>query len=105
MVLKDYQEQVDKWIKQHTSGYWPPLVKLACLIEETGELAKEINHIYGNKKKRPEEAKKRLEEELVDVLFTLICIANDEELDLDKAWKKMLEEKLYGRDKDRYEVL
>jgi len=103
MSLKENQEQVDKWAKQFNPAYWPPLVKVACLAEETGEVAREINHLYGNKKKKADETTGELGQELTDVLFTICCIANDEGVNLQQEWDKMMEKKMYGRDKDRYE--
>ena len=87
-----------------TIYFWilAPLEKLTCLAEEVGEVARELNHMYGTKKKRPEEAKKQLGDELVDVLFTIVCIANDEGINLNQAWDERMQEKLYGRDKNRF---
>ena len=70
-----------------------PLEKMARLTEEIGELAREINHLYGTKKKKASEDKVELADELIDVLFTLICIANDEDINLEKTWQKMVNEK------------
>jgi len=102
MSLKDAQKQVDDWIKTNTKGYWKPHEILARLLEETGELAREVNHIWGPKKKKSDEETKELAEELGDIIFTVICMANSLNLDLDEAFAKVID-KCYGRDKDRYE--
>ncbi|PIT90205.1 MAG: nucleotide pyrophosphohydrolase [Candidatus Komeilibacteria bacterium CG10_big_fil_rev_8_21_14_0_10_41_13] len=103
MPLKDLQKQVDDWTGQYRPQYWPPHENLARLAEEVGELAREINHLYGQKKKKASEPEGDLGQEIVDVLFTLICLANSHDLDLDKEWQKLVAEKLNLRDKDRYD--
>ena len=102
MSLKDIQKQVDKWTNQYKIPYWQPHEILARLIEETGELAREINHLYGPKKKKSDEKTGELGEEIADVIFTLCCLANSKGINLDKAFKKVMK-KCYGRDKDRFE--
>ena len=83
-------------------GYFQPLEILARLTEETGELARELNHRFGPKKKKPVEDKKEMEDEVADIIFTLICLANSLDLDIDKGFKAVMD-KCYGRDKDRWE--
>ena len=100
--MKDYQKQVDEWVNQYKIGYFKPLEILARLTEETGELAREINHRFGPKKKKDTEDKKELEEEAADIIFTLCCLANSLDLDLDKGFQSVMD-KCYGRDKDRWE--
>ncbi|HEY4486355.1 MAG TPA: nucleotide pyrophosphohydrolase [Candidatus Paceibacterota bacterium] len=100
--MKNYQKQVDDWVSQYKMGYWKPLEILARLTEETGELAREINHRFGPKKKKATEDKKELEEEIADVIFTLACLANSLNLDIDRGFKSVMD-KCYGRDKDRFE--
>lgn len=102
MALKDIQKEVDAWAVQFKIPYWKPHEILARLMEETGELAREINHLYGPKKKKVTEEKKELEGEIGDIFFTLCCLANSMQIDLDSAFKKTMG-KCYGRDKDRYE--
>jgi len=102
MSLKDVQKQVDKWVGQYKDSYWQPHEILARLIEETGEVAREINHLYGPKKKKSDEKTGELGEEIADVIFTLCCLANSKGINLDKAFKKVMK-KCYGRDKDRFE--
>lgn len=100
--MNSVQKQVDEWVQQHKAGYWAPHESLAWLMEEVGELAREINHRYGPKKKKPTEDRADIEDEIGDILFTLACIANPLGLDLDRAFDKAMG-KAYGRDKDRYE--
>lgn len=101
MDLKEAQAQVDAWISQFEEGYWPPLHNLARLMEEVGELARELNHRYGSKPKKPEEPDQDLAMELADVLFVLMVIANEQKLDLDEALRRVLE-KYRLRDGDRW---
>lgn len=102
MSLKDIQKEVDGWVNQYKIGYWKPLEILARLTEETGELAREINHIYGPKKKKEGENTKEMADEIADIIFTLSCLANSLNIDLDEAFKRIIN-KCYGRDKDRWE--
>lgn len=102
MSLKEIQTEVDNWVKQYKIGYWKPHEILARLTEETGELAREINHIYGPKKKKSSEETKELTDEIADIFFTLSCLANSLDIDLDEAFKRVMD-KCYGRDKDRFE--
>jgi len=102
MPLKDIQKQVDDWAQQFKIPYWNPHEILARLTEETGELAREINHIYGPKKKKSTEELKDMEDEIADIIFTLCCLANSKNINLDEAFKRAMD-KCYGRDKDRYE--
>lgn len=102
MSLKKNQKEVDKWISQYKLGYFKPLEILARLTEEVGEVARELNHTFGPKKKKSSEASAHLDEELADVIYTVICLANSQKIDLDKAWKKVMK-KLYTRDANRWE--
>lgn len=102
MIMKDYQKQVDDWIQQYKIGYWKPLEIMVRLTEETGELAREINHRFGPKKKKSSEDKKELEDEIADIIFTLSCLANSLDLDIDRGFSSVMD-KCYGRDKDRWE--
>lgn len=102
MSLKIYQEEVDKWVRKHVkTGYFPPLAIIARLTEEIGELAREINHRFGPKKKKSTENNKEVGDEIADILFTLICLANSQDIDMDKSFDKMMK-KIRTRDKDRY---
>ncbi|HEX9885415.1 MAG TPA: nucleotide pyrophosphohydrolase [Longimicrobiales bacterium] len=102
MDLKEAQSRVDAWIGQFEEGYWPPLVNLARLTEEVGELARVMNHRFGPKTKKPEESEQELAIELADVLFVLLVIANEQGIDLDDALERVLE-KYRRRDGDRWE--
>jgi len=99
--MKKYQEELDKWFKQNDWKYWSPLSILARLYEECGEFAKEVNHLFGDKPKRKDEKEGDMEEEIGDIIYTLICFANSNKIDLDKAIKKSFD-KVIIRDKDRY---
>lgn len=101
MRLEDAQNEVDDWIGQFEEGYWPPLVNLARLVEEVGELARLMNHRFGPKEKKSEERPQELAEELGDVLFVLIAIANEQRIDLGEALRGVLE-KYRARDADRW---
>lgn len=103
MSLEDVQKDVDNWTRQFSPQYWPALEMMARLTEETGEVARELNHMYGTKKKKPMEDTRGLGQELSDVLFTLCCIANSHKINLQDEWKRMMEEKHYGRDNQRYD--
>ena len=100
LSLEAIQKVVDDWINQFEEGYWPPLSMLAALTEETGELAREINDKEGYKKKRiPDE--NTLDLELADLLFSIVCIANYYKINLDEAFKVVLE-KYTKRDTSRW---
>ena len=95
------QRQVDDWVKQFERPYWPPLSILARVTEEVGELATELNDRYGGRIKKPTDDTKNIEDEICDVVFTLVCLANSQKIDLDEAWHRTIE-KCYGRDNQRY---
>jgi NTP pyrophosphatase (non-canonical NTP hydrolase) len=101
MSLIEAQRQVDAWISQFEEGYFHPLTNLARLAEEVGELAREINHRFGQKTKKPEEAEGDLGMEMADILFVLICMANREGIDLEEAFQKMMQ-KVTARDENRW---
>ncbi len=101
MDLREAQDRVDAWISQFEEGYWPPLVNLARLVEEVGELGRELNHRYGSKTKRHDEPDQDLALELADVLFVLIAIANEQGIDLSEALERVLD-KYRARDSDRW---
>lgn len=77
---------------------------LARLVEETGELARLLNHLYGSKPKKPDEAEQALGEELADILFAVICLANDQEIDLSDAFEQMMA-KYDRRDRERFKAV
>ena len=100
--LNDVQRRVDDWISQFEEGYWPPLANLARLMEEVGELARLVNHRFGSKPKKPSEANQELAEELADVLFVILCMANEQDIDLGEAFDQVLE-KYRSRDRNRWD--
>jgi NTP pyrophosphatase (non-canonical NTP hydrolase) len=100
-TMKDLQMEVDKYISQFKEGYFSPLALLARMTEELGELAREVNHYYGEKPKKKTEKEKTVEEELGDMLFVLICFANSLNIDLTEAHNRVME-KFSTRDKDRW---
>lgn len=102
MSLKDIQKEVHEWTGQFEPQYWPPLHMLARLTEETGELAREINHKHGSKKKKESEPENSIANEIFDLMFTLCCIANSGGIDLEELWGKNMIEKGY-RDRNRFE--
>lgn len=99
--MKVMQREVDEYIGQFKEGYFSPLAMLARLSEETGELAREINHYYGEKPKKETESEKSLEQEMGDIMFVLICFANSLHIDLEEAFDLVME-KFQTRDKDRW---
>ena len=101
MSLSDSQRRVDAWISRFEEGYFHPLTNMARLTEEVGELAREINHRYGEKTKKADEPAGDMPMELADILFVLICIANREGIDLQAAFDRMME-KVETRDRDRW---
>ncbi|MES2225887.1 MAG: nucleotide pyrophosphohydrolase [Patescibacteria group bacterium] len=100
-MFKDAQKKLDDWAQTLEEPYWPPLSELAALTEEVGEVARLLNHMYGSKPKKVEEAQQELGGELMDVIFATMCIANSHGIDLDPEFEKMMD-KCYGRDKDRF---
>jgi NTP pyrophosphatase (non-canonical NTP hydrolase) len=101
MPLAEYQRRVDAWISQFEEGYFHPLTNLARLSEEVGELAREVNHRFGQKTKKKEEPEGDLAMEMADILFVLICMANREGIDLDQAFGRMMD-KVEQRDTTRW---
>ncbi len=101
MSLSLLQSRVDAWISQFEEGYFHPLTNIARLSEEVGELAREVNHRFGQKTKKPEEAEGDMGMEMADILFVLICMANREGIDLQEAFDRMMA-KVEGRDAERW---
>lgn len=101
MPLTQAQQRVDAWISRYEEGYFHPLTNLARLTEEVGELAREINHRYGQKTKKADEPDADLGMEMADILFVLICLANREGIDLQEAFDRMMH-KVEHRDADRW---
>ncbi len=101
MTIEEAQKRVDAWISQFEEGYWPPLTNLARLTEEVGELAREMNHRFGHKKKKKNEPDQDIAIELADVLFVLLVIANEQGIDLGESLERVFE-KYRERDSDRW---
>lgn len=102
MSLQDYQSQIDETLQPYAKPYWDPLSNLARLIEEVGEVARILNHQFGDKPKKPGEEHEMLEDELADVLYSVLCIANSQGISLDEPFKKAIN-KIKTRDSDRFE--
>lgn len=100
-TMSQLQNEVDEYIGQFKEGYFSPLSMMARLTEEMGELAREINHRYGEKPKKDSEVEKAIEEELGDVLFVLISLANSLDINLEDAHDLVMN-KFNTRDKDRW---
>ena len=100
-TMEKLQQEVDLYINGFKEGYFPPMELVARLTEELGELSREVQHVYGMKKKKSSEAIKSLEEETGDLLFVLICFANSQGISLEKALSTVLD-KFKDRDAERW---
>ncbi len=101
LSIAEAQRAVDAYVGQFQEGYWPPLSNLARLIEEVGELARELNHRYGHKPKKKDEPEQDIALELADILFVLVVLANQQKIDLEDAFERVLE-KYQVRDAERW---
>ena len=101
MTVAELQKTVDNWIKEHGVRYFNELTNTAILMEEVGELARIMSRKYGEQSFKSGEDESSLADEMADVLFVLICMANQTEVDLTDALKKNIEKKT-NRDKDRH---
>jgi len=100
--LNQICEEVDAWINQFEEGYWPPLSMLASVMEEVGEISREINSLEKFKKKKNDQDEiQRISEELGDLLYSVICISNYYKIDLEDSINKVME-KYTNRDTDRW---
>ena len=104
MEIKEAQEIVDQWIKTVGVRYFSELTNMALLTEEVGEVARIIARRYGDQVAKQGDLDKQLADELADVLWVLICIANQTGIDLEYALRRNIDKKL-TRDKDRFESL
>jgi NTP pyrophosphatase (non-canonical NTP hydrolase) len=100
MTIKEAQQQVDQWIKTYGVRYFSELTNMACLTEEVGELARVIARKYGDQSFKEGE-KPNLGEEMADVLWVLICLANQTGVDLTEEFQKSMDKKT-NRDKTRH---
>ena len=101
MDIKNAQTKVDKWINSHGVRYFNELTNMAILTEEVGEVAKIVARKYGEQSLKKEDNIENLADELSDVLFVLICLANQTGIDLEKSFEQNLVKKT-ERDKDRH---
>jgi NTP pyrophosphatase (non-canonical NTP hydrolase) len=101
MTINEAQKKVDEWISQYGVRYFNELTNTAMLMEEVGEVARIMARRYGEQSEKESDKNKKLDEELADVFFVLICIANQTGIDLEKALQENLVKKT-GRDKDRH---
>ena len=101
LPLSEMQEQVDQWIKKHGVRYFNELTNTAILMEEVGELARVMSRRFGEQSEKESDKNKDLGDELADVLFILICLANQTGIDLEEAVRKNLDKKTQ-RDHSRH---
>ena len=101
MNIQNAQQEVDNWIKNHGVRYFNELTNMAQLTEEVGEVARIIARRYGEQSEKESDKNKDLGEELADVIFVVLCLANQTGVDLEKAFEKKLELKT-KRDHDRH---
>lgn len=99
--MAEMQQEVDRYISQFKEGYFSPLSMMARMSEEVGELAREVNHQFGEKPKKADEAENSIEMELGDILFITICFANSLGIDLAETHDKVMH-KFSTRDADRW---
>lgn len=102
MSITNAQKEVDKWIKDHGVRYFNELTNMAQLTEEVGEVARIIARRYGEQSEKESDKSKDLGEELADVLFVTLCLANQTGIDLQAAFDKKLDLKT-KRDHDRHQ--
>lgn len=100
LSLREAQRQVDEWIRTYGVRYFSELTNMAVLTEEVGELARVMARKYGDQSFKPGE-KENLDEEMADVLWVLLCLANQTGVDLTEAFRRTLEKKT-RRDKERH---
>lgn len=101
MTLKEAQEKVDQWIKKYGVRYFDELTNTAILMEEVGEVARIMARSYGEQSSKKNDEKSSLSNELTDVLFVLICLANQTGVDLEQAFEENMEKKT-KRDHSRH---
>lgn len=101
MSITEAQARVDAWVAQFEEGYFDPLTNMARLAEEVGELAREVNHRFGQKTKKRDEDEGEMAMEMADIMFVLICMANREGIDLQDAFDRMMT-KVETRDATRW---
>jgi NTP pyrophosphatase (non-canonical NTP hydrolase) len=102
MTIQEAQTQVDDWIKTKGVRYFNELTNMAILTEEVGEVARLVSRLYGEQSFKESDKKKNLSDELADVLWVLICLANQTGVDLTRALEKNFEKKNL-RDSERHQ--
>ncbi|RZK49777.1 MAG: pyrophosphatase [Pedobacter sp.] len=102
MQIKEAQAAVDNWIKTIGVRYFDPLTNMAMLMEEVGEVARIIARVHGEQSFKAQDKEVQLADEMADVLFVLICLANQNGIDLEEALKLNIAKKT-NRDKDRHQ--
>jgi NTP pyrophosphatase (non-canonical NTP hydrolase) len=103
MTLNFAQRKVDQWIKKHGVRYFNELTNMTILTEEVGELARIVSRRYGEQSEKDSDKSKDLGDEMADVLWVLICLANQTGIDLTEAFKKNIAKKTL-RDKERHKL-
>ncbi|MCQ2194133.1 MAG: nucleotide pyrophosphohydrolase [Paludibacteraceae bacterium] len=93
MTLDEVQQTVDNWIKEYGVRYFSELTNTACLMEEVGELARVMARKYGDQSSKQSDLQYHLEDEMADVLWVLVCLANQTGVNLTEAFKKNIEKK------------
>lgn len=101
MTIQEAQNQVDEWIKTYGVRYFGELTNMAILTEEVGELARVISRTYGEQSFKESDKEANLADEMADVLWVLICLANQTGINLTEAFEKNMQKKT-GRDKTRH---
>ena len=101
MTIKEAQQTIDGWIKKYGVRYFNELTNMAILTEEVGEVARIIARRYGEQSSKESDLDKKLEDELADVLWVVICLANQTGIDLEEALRRNIEKK-NNRDSQRH---
>jgi NTP pyrophosphatase (non-canonical NTP hydrolase) len=101
MTLEEAQKQVDEWIKTYGVRYFSELTNMAILTEEVGELARVVSRTYGDQSFKKSDLEANLADEMADVLWVLICMANQTGINLTEAFEKNMQKKT-DRDKTRH---
>jgi NTP pyrophosphatase (non-canonical NTP hydrolase) len=99
--LSEYQQQIDESVQHYATPYWAPLSILARITEEVGEVARILNDKFGDKPKKPGDRHEPLEDEIADVMYSLLCLANSQSINMDDAMQRAIA-KLETRDADRF---
>lgn len=98
--LRSLQSEIDTWVRDN-GGYWDEMSLLARLMEEVGEVSREYNHRFGAKRKKPTEPDQSVDAELADVLWIVLCMANQQGIDLQQAFDGVMQ-KVRTRDAGRF---